>query len=129
MIIEICMMLAGLIVGMAIHALTTTRKERKEMAKKLSELNELLTPIAGGLQAAVEALGQVGPQLEKAKTEIIAALGGEAEIPAEALAKLQLIGELAAGLKTQGESLKAVSQALDDLNPDAPTEPTPENQG
>lgn len=115
--ISICLMLAGAIVGVAIHALTTTHKERQDMARKLSELSELLTPIVGALQAAVEPLSQVGPQLEKAKLEIIAALGGEAEIPAEALAKLQVIGDLATGLKTQGEALKAVSQALDDLNP------------
>jgi len=89
----------------------------KNIMAKLSELGGLLAPIAEGLQAAVDAVSSVGPQLEKAKVEIIAAMGGEAEIPAEALAKLQLMSDLANSLKTAGEGLKQTAQALDDLNP------------
>ena len=72
---------------------------------KLSELSDKLDPI-------VTAIGDVGTQLEKAKTEIIAALS-DVEIPAAAAAKIEQLGTL-------GTQLKTVAQALDDLNTDAP---------
>lgn len=89
--------------------ITNQTNQRKVMAK-VSELSGKLDPIIASLEA-------VGAQLEKAKVEIIVALGGEAEIPAEALAKLEQLGTIA-------ETLKTASQALDDLNPDAPAEPS-----
>ena len=85
--------------------------ERLEQMPTLNELEGLLAPIVEGLEVT-------GKQLDKAKTEIIAALGGPAQIPVGALEKLQQLSTLAL-------ALKGASQALDDLNPDAP-EATPE---
>ncbi len=80
---------------------------------KVNDLETLLEPI-------VTALGDVGTQLEKARVEIVAALGGTGEIPAGALAKIN-------SLATLSTALKGASQALDDLNPDGSGDggPTP----
>ncbi len=86
---------------------TKTQKLLIQIMAKLSELEAIVAPIA-------ETLAAVGPQLEKAKAEIIAALGGEAEIPAAALEKLNALSTMATAIKT-------AAQSLDDLNPDAPT--------
>jgi len=70
---------------------------------KVNELETLLDPI-------VTALDDVGTQLEKARQEILGALGS-VEIPAGALEKINR-------LATLSTALKGASQALDDINPD-----------
>lgn len=84
--------------------------ERTQRMPTVNELETLLAPI-------VTSLEEVGTQLSKAKDEIIAALGGVGQIPVGALQKIEALGAIAT-------SLKAASQALDDLNPDTPA-PTP----
>ncbi len=81
-------------------------KNHQENMGKLSTLEQQLDPI-------VSVLNDVGTQLEKARQEILAALG-DVEIPAAAQAKLD-------GLATFATALKGASQALDDINPDAST--------
>lgn len=74
----------------------------------LMKLNEL----AGKVTEVSTALNAVGDQLTKATAEIIASLEN-VEIPAEAQAALD-------GLAGIGVNLKAASQKLDDITPDAP---------
>lgn len=119
-ILMICLGLVCAGLGAVVGALTERTKERKDIMAKVSALAGLLTPIIGGLTDVATAVADVGPQLEKAKAEIIAAMGGEAEIPEEAMEKLNQLGVLAEGLKTSAAALKTTSQALDDLNADAP---------
>lgn len=71
-----------------------------------------LSTLEGKLDNIVTALNGVGEQLNKAKAEIIAALG-DVEIPSGAMLKLDALDVLAV-------NLRAASQALDDLNADAP---------
>lgn len=75
---------------------------------KIDQLADLLSPVVDTLQA-------VATQLDKAKDEIVAALGGT-EIPQAAMDKINQLSSL-------GATLKTASQTLDDLNPDQP--PTP----
>ena len=94
---------------------------------KINELAGVLTPIVEGLNEVSKAVADVGPQLEKAKGEIIEAMGGTGEIPVEAMEKIGQLSAIAEGLKASAAALKTTSQALDDLNPDAPTTETPAN--
>ena len=85
--------------------------DKKYMAG-INTLEEKLAPI-------VTALEGVGVQLNKAKDEIIKALGGIGTIPAGALAKIEQLGTIAV-------ALKAASQGLDELNDDEPVAPPAE---
>lgn len=79
------------------------------MAKQ-SEMDGLLEPV-------VTALSDVGKQLEKARVEIIKAIkDNDPEIPQTVMDKIN-------ALSTISLALKGASQALDDLNTDAPDAP------
>ncbi len=86
--------------------LPATKHDLHKIMSKLSGLADQLAPI-------VTSLGDLGTQLEKAKLEIIASLS-DVEIPPAAQEKIDALSSIAT-------SLKATGQALDDLNPDAPT--------
>lgn len=104
---------------------SATQKQKDSIMADINEqLKTLLTPIAEDLSAAAESVASVGPQLEKAKNEIIAALGGSTSLSPEVLEKFAALGVIAGNLKTAGVALKGTSQALDDLNADETTPTT-----
>ena len=75
-----------------------------------------INELEGLLQNVLDAFAPLPVQIEKVKQEIIAALGGVAQIPVGAQQKIEALSTLAAVVK-QG------LQAIDDLNPDQPAEP------
>ena len=78
-----------------------------------------VSQLAAQLEPIVTALNDVGTQLDKAKTEIIAAVqASDPEVPTEVIAKIEQLGTIAT-------ALKAASQSLDDIVPDPTTPPTP----
>lgn len=100
---------------------TINQKLDKIMAK-LSELGATLDPIVAQLTDVSTTLGNVGTQLDKARAEIIAAItANDPEVPQAVLDKVNALSTLSAGLANASAALKATSQSLDDLNPDAPT--------
>ncbi len=100
--------------------LQTIKTQLSQIMAKVSELGGKLDPIVASLTDATTLLGTVGTQLEKAKTEIINAItANDPEVPQAVLDKVNALDGLANGLKAAGTALKAVSQGLDDLNPDA----------
>lgn len=123
----ICLGLVCAGLGAVVGALTEKRNKESIVIMKINELAGVLTPIVEGLNEVSKAVADVGPQLEKAKGEIIEAMGGTGEIPVEAMEKIGQLSAIAEGLKASAAALKTTSQALDDLNPDAPTTETPAN--
>jgi ABC-type transporter Mla subunit MlaD len=69
--------------------------------------------LLASLQTVTTALQGVGAQLTKATDEIIVALSNAGAVSPE-------IDAAVAGLTAVADALKAASQTLDDLNPDAP---------
>lgn len=87
--------------------LQSIKTQLDQIMAKVSELPALIEPI-------VTQLNDVGTQLDKAKTEIIKAItDNDPEVPQAVLDKVNALGGIAT-------ALKSASQALDDLNPDAP---------
>lgn len=121
-LIEICLMLTGLIVGMAIQALTTTHKERKQV---MADINTLIALAKENNEQAKKIRGEVIGMRDKLN-ERIAALE-------EQIGNLNVTPEQLAALEAELTGAKAVIAEIDELNPDAPApeptpEPTPENQ-
>jgi hypothetical protein len=65
------------------------------------------------LEAVGSALGEVSAQLEKGINEVVVAISNAGNTTAE-------VDAAVAGLQGIAANLKAASQTLDDLNPDAP---------
>lgn len=109
MIISICMMLAGAIVGMAIHALTTTTKERKQV---MADINTLIALAKENNEQAKKIRAEV-VGMRDALTARITALE-------EQIAGLNITPEQLAALETELTGAKAVIAEIDALNPDGP---------
>ena len=87
----------------------------RRINQKLDTIMAKVSELAGLIDPIVMQLNDVGAQLDKAKTEIIKAItDNDPEVPQAVLDKVNALGGIAT-------ALKSASQALDDLNPDAPT--------
>lgn len=107
----------GLIVFLAVLSIQTNERFKVIMAK-VSQIPALLAPIVTQLTEHGDQLSAAAVQLDKAKTEILAAVDGE--LPAAALAAIESLGTLASNLAIKGAGIQTVAQALDALNEDAP---------
>lgn len=118
--LAICMMLAGAIVGVAIHALTTTKQERTDMAKKISELSTTINGLVQKAEAQLEKADKAIAEVTKLRAdfEALKKTLEDVEIPAEAEAQI-------VALDARLDSIAAKWTAVDDVNPDAPIEPAP----
>ena len=113
MIFEICLMLAGAIVGVAITAVTTTNKQRKQ------NMADIITLIALAKENNDTA--------KKIRAEVVA-MKGALDLRIAALEKLiselTITPEQLAALEAELTGAKEVIAEIDALNPDE-TAPTP----
>ena len=118
--LAICMMLAGAIVGVAIHALTTNQQERTDMSKKISELSTTINGLVQKAEAQLEKADKAIAEVTKLRAdfEALKKTLEDVEIPAEAEAQI-------VALDARLDSIAAKWTAVDDVNPDAQIEPAP----
>lgn len=100
-------------------ALKGIHMDMQALATALTGVQNTLTTIADDDSNIVD-------QLNKAKDEIVAAVGGSGQTTPEVDAIVANLQAIADTLSTRQDSIKSVAQNLDDLNPDAPPAPAPE---